>query len=651
MNQNLDPERPAGQGLQPHQNESGNRAIVALLQDNGVAEHVDLVITWRAGAYEVWSQRGMIRFRRVLQGADLTFEVIEQIGTNPIAEQDPRAVSTVAAELRAAEASGWSTEDANQAFIEPAELTYPWGYERIAQLFDSPHAPDLVLSPKCFAFGLQPGQHGALDCVQSRAPLAFAGPGIRPRRIDWPARHVDIAPTICRLLGFPLIDGRDATGRTASQRGVAADVYLKRQDGKVLDVLLEAGDDVPRPEQAYLVVFDGLSHSELFHLLDTGDPAVHNLRRILDRAAVFEHGSTVNFPSITWPSHATILTGAWCGHHDIVNPSYYLRQQAEMAAPQAQSILTESFLGAEVETLYEAFHRVHGAQARTVAIHEPQGRGADHAPLENRNLADRARLKVLTPPLVAEIDPRHEQDGKLNVHREAILDARGVAQVLALFEAEPQDWPVFVAHEMAMTDGAGHDYGPHSDGLRAAVAETDRRLGYVLDALEARGLLATTLFIFTSDHGMAAQNTALAANPARHLERLGMKVVTSEPMLWLRDMAVTVEAAGDRRTARVLVYDGDTLMADEPRAICGVEVSVTLFGEAQRGAAAGGGVSLARLQTNLAGVAGFAIPADVPLEQIVVTLHHDDFNPRHLRLDGSDAALDPRHVLFDVEGS
>ena len=40
-------------------------------------------------------------------------------------------------------------------------------YERIAQLFDSPRAPDLVVSPKAYAYGIQAGQHGALDVVQS----------------------------------------------------------------------------------------------------------------------------------------------------------------------------------------------------------------------------------------------------------------------------------------------------------------------------------------------------------------------------------------------------------------------------------------------------------------------------------------------------
>ena len=143
-------------------------------------------------------------------------------------------------------ASGHPTEDVNRAFIEPSQLTYPHAYERIAQLFDSPYAPDIAVSPKCYAFGLQPGQHGALDVVQSRAPLAFAGPGIRPGLYETAPRHVDIAPTVCRLMGFPVIDGKDWSGRTATERGVEPDVYLQRQDGRVLEEILDR--DAPAAE-------------------------------------------------------------------------------------------------------------------------------------------------------------------------------------------------------------------------------------------------------------------------------------------------------------------------------------------------------------------------------------------------------------------
>jgi hypothetical protein len=390
------PERPGGQGLDANQEESGNKAIYLLLSDPVVGPQTDFVATTRGGVYEVWAQRGMVRFQRS-RGTNGTYEyeVIETIGENPIAAQDPHAVSTVDEELEAARSSGFPTDDPNQAFIEPDHLTYPHAYERIAQLFDSPNAPDLVLNPKCYAFGRQMGQHGSLDVVQSRAPLIFSGPGARPGVTDAAARHIDIAPTIARLMGFPLIEGRDATGQRSSQ------VYFRRQDGRVLEEVLDLdgqGNLRSRPERVYILHLDGLSHSELFFRLENEPEALPNLRRLVDAGNRFRYGSTTNFPSITWPSHNAIGTSCWAGHHDIVNPTYYLRPTREVVTPQGQQFDTAKYLGDKVETLYEAFHRVYGPWqgndgALTVSIHEPCTRGADHATLDRRVVGDRDRLR------------------------------------------------------------------------------------------------------------------------------------------------------------------------------------------------------------------------------------------------------------------
>ena len=156
----IGPQRLGAQGLGPHQRSSGDRAIETLLCDPEVSGEVDLVITWRqaedavetggaSGAYEVWARRGMIRFeRRHAEAGGFEYEVVEQLGENPIANQDPDALHTLAKECEAARADGHDADDPNRRFIEHAHQSYPFGYERIAQLFDSPHAPDLAISPK-----------------------------------------------------------------------------------------------------------------------------------------------------------------------------------------------------------------------------------------------------------------------------------------------------------------------------------------------------------------------------------------------------------------------------------------------------------------------------------------------------------------------
>lgn len=639
------PERLGGQGLDPQQEESGNRAILGLLTDAAVEDQVDLVITWRgdagdpAGAYEVWSRRGMVRFRRrIEENGSLGFEVLEVIGENPIANQDPARLRSIAQERAAATASGFSADDPAQRYIRAEHQSYPFAYERIAQLFDSPHAPDLVVSPCDWAQGIQPGTHGALHVRQARAPLWLAGPRIRPGVHETAVREVDVLPTALAGLGFPHLDGADATGRTASERGVAPDVLLRRQDGRVLHEVLDL-HKAPA-ERLYIFLLDGLSHTELEDRLAQDPAALPNLRRLRARAAVMANGQSVNFPSITWPSHTTLGTGAWCGHHDVVNPSYYLREKRELVSPQGQQVRTEGFVSTGVETVYEAFHRVRGRDALTANIYEPLGRGADHAVLEGRNLGDRARLKALTEEVMVDCDPRWAREAQAAVARESTLDARGVAQVIELFSRPGHEPPVCVYHELTLTDGAGHDYGPHDPGLKSALDESDRRVGRVLDVLDQRGLLEGTLFVVTADHGMAPQNVSLRANPAHHVARMGLEAVIAEPMIWLKDLGLEVECAADGRTARVLVSENDPLPTGERPSLEGalVIVEAHVEGGAPRRVAHG--------TTGAGGVYGFATPSDLAPAEMAISVRHPGFNSRHLRLDGTTLALDLREALY-----
>jgi len=627
------PERPGGQGLDSNQEESGNRAIQLILTNEVVGPQTHFLATYRDEAYEVWSRDGMVRFERSMGVDGYEYNVIETIGHNPIENQDPLAVASVEDELEAARRSGHPTDDANQAFIEPEHLSYPFAYERISQLFDSPNAPDIVLNPKSYAFGRQLGQHGSLDVVQSRAPLCFAGPNVKPGVGQTAVRHIDIAPTIAKLLGFPKIAGRDMCGRPSD------DVYFKRQDGKPIEAIADESGETP--ERAYIFLLDGFANDELQWRLNNEPDALPNLRVLIERSHRFRDGSIVNFPSSTWPSHNAIGTSCWCGHHDIVNPTYYLRAAREVVTPQGQQFDSAKFLGPDVETLYEAFHRVYGSWdgekgALTAAIHEPCTRGADHSVLERKVIGDRDLLRDFTLECGSDGSPRWAADEMKAIQNESMVDGRGVAQVLTLFTEAGHPPPRFVFHEFTLTDGTAHDYGPHSAGHREAVDETDKRIGRVLNMLRERNLYDNTLFIVTADHGMAAIDTELAASQVDLLPKEGMKAVVPAPLIYLIDMAVEIEHARDGRTATITVLANDADGSGEQPPISGAEVTVSGPGKEV----------LARAVTDLGGVAGVPLPAELAPHEVVIAVRHGDYNPRHLRLDGSNVTIDLRELLY-----
>ena len=640
------PENLQDQGIGPHQTASANQAIEALLSDANVSGQVDLILTYRhghpgpasEGHYEVWSQKGCVQFRRWLDDEGLSFEVVKIAGRNPLENQDPYALNSVEKEKNAAHASGFDPHDPARRFIGAEYQSYPFAYERVAQLFDSPHAPDLALSPMDWTFGAQPGTHGGLQVRQCRSPLWFVGPGVKPGQYREAARAVDIAPTALKALHFPLINGRDASGRTSEERQTTPDVYLARQDGKPLDSILD--EEAQAPDALYLFLLDGLHPTELDEWLSDDTAKLPALRRLRESAAIMESGSIVNFPSITWPSHTTIATGAWCGHHGVVNPSYYLRDERKMVSPQGEQIGTEHYASPDVESLYEAFSRVRGSDHTTAAIHAPFGRGATHAVLEHRNLCDKKTLKASTPLYAQDEDPRWREEAEPGIVNESILDSRGLAQIEQLFGRDDLKAPDFVFHELVLTDGVGHAYGPHSEGSRAALEESDRRIGRVLDLLEESGRLKRTLFVITSDHGMAPQDAELAANPGRHLHQIGMQAEISDIMIWLNDVRVEVERAGDGRTGRVSVRSGSADTAGEYPPLLGVSISVNQISTNESPQ------PLAHGTTNTTGIFGFSTPADIPSREIEIHVEASEHNPQRLCLDGKTPTGSLTKILY-----
>jgi hypothetical protein len=299
-----------------------------------------------------------------------------------------------------------------------------------------------------------------------------------------------------------------------------------------------------------------------------------------------------------------------------------------------------------VETLFEAVHRVYGKWDRargafTAAINEPCARGANHAALERHLAVDVERLRALTQARYEDTSPRWREDGQEDVYRYSRIDTQALAQALLLFEDEGHPPPLFTYHAAFLSDAAGHEYGPHHDAMRTALMEADKRLGEILSLLERRDLLGSTLFVITADHGMAPIDTALAANQVQAVLDAGLKAVVPAPFVYLLDMEVVLEPAMDGRTVTVTVLENDADSHGEKPPVAEAEVRV--IGEHAK--------VLAEARTDAFGVAGLPLPADADPAKLVVSVHSDRFNARHLRLDGSNVVEDLRERLYGKQAS
>jgi hypothetical protein len=274
--------------------------------------------------------------------------------------------------------------------------------------------------------------------------------------------------------------------------------------------------------------------------------------------------------------------------------------------------------------------------AFTASIHEPCTRGADHATLERLVIGDRDRLRELTQRYAGDTDPKWQADGQKGAYAESVVETRGLAQAIVLYTDEGHPPPKFMFHEMPLTDGVGHDYEPHSEGQRAALDESDVRIGRILETLEAQGLLDDTLFIITTDHGMAPTDASLKATQVRAVTDAGLKAFIPDPLVYLIDMAVQVTTHEDGRTAMVEVLANDADATGERPPVSGAEVTLSAHGARV----------LARATTDAGGTCGLPLPPDVEPDEMFLTVHHDDFNPRRLRLDGTSVREDLRRMLY-----
>ena len=79
-----------------------------------------------------------------------------------------------------------------------------------------------------------------------------------------------------------------------------------------------------------------------------------------------------------------------------------------------------------------------------------------------------------------------------------------VARVLAWLKLPEGKQPSFLTLYFSEVDNAGHDEGPESEAVRAAVQSVDRVIGELVAGVDAIGLADRVHYVVVSDHGMAA---------------------------------------------------------------------------------------------------------------------------------------------------
>ena len=490
---------PAAAGAPAHELPPEHAADAALaleiLLDSSLEPIVDMVLLARDDHYEASSHEGSVKFRRAGDG----FEVLAAEGRDPLADQSTDAFSPLDTEL-------------SHRHPHRGANAYPFAFEHTAQLFDSPAAPDLcVVHSAAHNWedqGGHRGEHGSIGIVQARAPFILAGRGVRSQGIvARSAQMVDVAPIFAELLGVaPLPDG----------------TYLDRQDGSVIDGLLDPAAGRPRHLVGFL--FDGANANVLYAMAAAGEAP--NVARLIEMGTAFGHGVMASLPTVTLANHTSILTGAFPGHHGILHNAWYDRSRGEQVITNSPATWpwAMSNVSPGTTSVHDAIHRT-WPDAFTASVNEPCDIGADYSTFGFFRDGDVPDIPP-TPDGLPHVTERFVRPSK-DYSWSSIVDHMGTEQAIGVWEGKYRDRsyprPRFLWINLILTDAAMHEGGPHSEVAAAAVRDTDARLGDVLGAIERSGAFDDCAFALLADHGMEETNPQVTGDWDVPLREAGLR--------------------------------------------------------------------------------------------------------------------------------
>jgi predicted AlkP superfamily pyrophosphatase or phosphodiesterase len=223
-----------------------------------------------------------------------------------------------------------------------------------------------------------------------------------------------------------------------------------------------------------------------------------NLRALMKDGA-YAKGVNSVFPSVTYPSHTTIVTGVQPVKHGIFYNNVFTPDGA-----QQQPYWQDSSI--HVTTIWKAAK----AKGMTVAsLYWPVSANApvDYNIPDIGSLGDVVREQYSLPQgFYAEV--KKEVFGGVDK-----IDAgknQNVGKIAAYIIKKSK--PQLMTIHLFSADGAQHAVGRKGPKVQEAVADADAAVGIIIDALKAEGIWESTVFMIGGDHGFYDVKKTISPN-------------------------------------------------------------------------------------------------------------------------------------------
>jgi len=233
--------------------------------------------------------------------------------------------------------------------------------------------------------------------------------------------------------------------------------------------------------------------------------------RALAKQGVWYGSSETVFPSVTHPSHTTIVTGVSPRRHGVLNNSMTNRETGETFHPTNKA-RTEIV---KVPTLFDSAKK---KGLKTAAFFWPETKddpSIDFNVPEVFTPEGKGDINAVSPAILDElkkagvgIDLYFERYGS------ELAGASDVVLAEAAAYAIEKHQPNLLAIHLLVTDKTQHEYGPHHYKSQWALSRADYCVGLLREAARKAGIEDETVFVVTADHGFHSVYHEMNIRPA-----------------------------------------------------------------------------------------------------------------------------------------
>jgi len=225
------------------------------------------------------------------------------------------------------------------------------------------------------------------------------------------------------------------------------------------------------------------------------------LRTLIREGAVADALQPVN-PTITWPNHTAMVTGATAARHGVLFNGFSLRP-GEGKPLRVDPWVPKNEL-VQVKTVYDAAHDagLTVAEVDWVAIHQAASVTWSFAEVPHAEGVVEREM-VAAGVLTAE---------ELQAFPKDPITMKDEIWTRAAVHIIEKHQPNLLLFHLLTTDSVQHRYGADSLAANTALILADRQAQRILDALDRAGIRRRTTVLVVSDHGFKTYQHLIRAN-------------------------------------------------------------------------------------------------------------------------------------------